>query len=199
MKKDIFVMEFVANHMKLVNLKEEAMRREIKSHVDEGYKSRDRIKVGMLTAQGDEDKSSKGSDDGGDEDDSDDDGGNDDSGGGDDNVDANNDGIDDNGGSDKGDGEGASKQDEGKDVSTDNESNGDEVSTKDDEDNADNVSVVMPCEKPIDVKSPSNKAPNDFMDVVICCGYFGMQVQTKETFGGVDLSVPHGVALLDWR
>ncbi|MCO5611134.1 hypothetical protein L7F22_065384 [Adiantum nelumboides] len=40
MKKDAFIMEFVLNHMKMVDQKEEAMRKEIKSHVEEGYKSR---------------------------------------------------------------------------------------------------------------------------------------------------------------
>ncbi|MCO5602657.1 hypothetical protein L7F22_056793 [Adiantum nelumboides] len=103
--------------------------------------------MGMLVAQGNEDKSNGGSDDGGDEDDgssqdgggdndsnygsndhaSDDDGGSDNSGGGDDNADGEDDGTDDKddtSGSDEGDSEGASERDEAQDVSTDDEGNG---------------------------------------------------------------------------
>ncbi|MCO5572460.1 hypothetical protein L7F22_026215 [Adiantum nelumboides] len=102
-----------------------------------------------------DDDSHDGSDDNASDDNaSDDDGGSDDSGGNDDNADANNNGADEkdgNGGSDKGDGKGASEGNEGQDVSTDNEGNGDEVSTKDDEDSADNVNVVMPYEVAIDM------------------------------------------------
>ncbi|MCO5557569.1 hypothetical protein L7F22_011135 [Adiantum nelumboides] len=141
MKKDTFI-KSVVNHMKMVNQKEEAMRKEIKSHVEEGYKSRCQIKVGMLIAKGDKGKSSEGSDDGGDEDDGssqdgggdddsddgsnedadDDDGGSDVSGGGDDKAAGENDGTDDKddgSGSDEGDSEGVSEQDDVQDVSTD--------------------------------------------------------------------------------
>ncbi|MCO5574935.1 hypothetical protein L7F22_028730 [Adiantum nelumboides] len=74
MKKDTFIMQFVANHMKTIDQREQAMKKEIKSHVEEGYESRRRIKVGTMivlsetrikAARG----SSKGSDDHGDEDD----------------------------------------------------------------------------------------------------------------------------------
>ncbi|MCO5557636.1 hypothetical protein L7F22_011203 [Adiantum nelumboides] len=145
MKKDTFIMDFVVNHMKMVNQKEEAMRKEIKSHVENGYKSR--IKVGMLTVKGDEDKSNGGSDDDGDEDEgssqdgggnddsndgSDDDANDDDDGSDNDKVDGEDDGTDDkdDGTDDKDDGgdgdgsderssEGVSEQDDAQDVSTD--------------------------------------------------------------------------------
>ncbi|KAI5058560.1 hypothetical protein GOP47_0026730 [Adiantum capillus-veneris] len=98
MKKDTFIMQFVANHMKTIDQREEAMKKEIKSHVEEGYESRRRIKVGTLIVRSDEDKSSGGSDDesnqdgngdddpdyGSDGDADDDDAGSDTSGGGDD-------------------------------------------------------------------------------------------------------------------
>ncbi|MCO5604690.1 hypothetical protein L7F22_058860, partial [Adiantum nelumboides] len=146
MKKDTFIMEFVVNHMKMVDQKEEAMRKEINIHVEESYESR--VSSMVIDANFtvlyfcDKDKSSEGSDDGGDEDDGssqdgggdddfndgsnddadDDDGGSNVSGGGDNKADGEDDGTVDedyNGGSDEGDTEGVSEQDDAQDVSTD--------------------------------------------------------------------------------
>ncbi|MCO5547959.1 hypothetical protein L7F22_001414 [Adiantum nelumboides] len=99
MKKNTFIMEFVVNHMKMVDQKEEAMKKEIKGCVEEGYESR-------------------GARDCSDGDDIDDDG----SGGGDDKADCEDDGTDDeddSSGSDEGNSEGVNEQDDAQDVSTD--------------------------------------------------------------------------------
>ncbi|MCO5600882.1 hypothetical protein L7F22_054999 [Adiantum nelumboides] len=174
--KEVGIRE-VAFELKLA-INEVQVKNKGKGHTDKGQPEKgleDKIVRRGMDGGGDDD-----SDDDSDDDADDDDGGSDNSGGGDDNADAYNDGTDDedgDGGSDEGDDEGASEQDDGQDVNTDDEGDGDEVSTKDDEDNADNVSKVTPCgEEAIDVGSPSCETPDDFMDVVIHCGYSRKQV-----------------------
>ncbi|MCO5610230.1 hypothetical protein L7F22_064466 [Adiantum nelumboides] len=101
MKKDTFIMQFVANHMKTVDQREEAMKKEIKSHVEESYKSRRWMKVETLIFCSDEDKSSGGSS-GGSDDDGDEDAESNQDGSGDDdsNYGSDGDADDDDGGSD---------------------------------------------------------------------------------------------------
>ncbi|MCO5579183.1 hypothetical protein L7F22_033036 [Adiantum nelumboides] len=59
------------------------------------------------------------------------------------------------------------EQDEGQDVSTNNEGDGHEVNMEDDEDSVESFSVKTPYKEAIDVGSPSGKAHNDFVDVVM--------------------------------
>ncbi|MCO5599173.1 hypothetical protein L7F22_053273 [Adiantum nelumboides] len=128
MRKDTLIMEFLVNHMKMVDQREEAMKKEIKGHVEEGYKSRQRGSSRGSDDGGDEDDGSSqdgsgddDSDDGSDGDADDDDGGSDISGGSDDKADNDDDGTndkDDGSGSGKGDSESVSEQDGTQDVSS---------------------------------------------------------------------------------
>ncbi|KAI5061870.1 hypothetical protein GOP47_0022409 [Adiantum capillus-veneris] len=87
--------QFVANHMKTIDQREEAMKKEIKSHVEEGYESRLKLICFIAAPRSDEDKSSGGSSGGSDDESNQD-------GSGDDDLDYGSDGDadDDDGGSD---------------------------------------------------------------------------------------------------